>query len=133
MATGIDYNRVVLLMAVLEKRVGLQLQTYDAYVNVAGGIRVDEPGADLGIVCAIASSYKNKEINPGMAVMGEVGLTGEVRGISFIDRRIQEAYKLGFTSVVVPKDNLSAVKGISGINIYGAENVYEALDIALGG
>lgn len=133
MATGIDYNRVVLLMAVLEKRVGLQLQTYDAYVNVAGGMRIDEPGADLGIVCAIASSYKNSEVNPRLAVMGEVGLTGEVRGISFIDRRIQEAYKLGFTSVVVPKDNLAVLKGMSGISIFGVENVYEALDMALGG
>lgn len=133
MATGIDYNRVVLLMAVLEKRLGLQLQAYDAYVNAAGGIRIDEPGADLGIICAVASSFRNKNINPDMAVMGEVGLTGEIRGISFIDKRVMEAYKLGFKSVIIPKDNLSGVKGISGIDIYGAENVYETLDIAFGG
>lgn len=133
MATGIDYNRVVLLMAVLEKRVGLQLQTYDAYVNVAGGMRIDEPGVDLGVVCAIASSFRNQEISPKMVLMGEVGLTGEVRGISFIEKRIQEAYKLGFNSVVIPKDNLNGIKGISGISIHGVDNVYEALDIALGG
>lgn len=133
MATGIDYNRVVLLMAVLEKRIGLQLQTSDAYVNVAGGMKVDEPGADLGIVCAIASSFKNSEINSKMIVMGEVGLTGEVRGISFMDKRIQEAYKLGFESAVIPKDNLKAVKGMSGMKIHGVEDVYQALDIVLGG
>lgn len=133
MATGIDYNRVVLLMAVLEKRVGLQLQTYDAYVNVAGGMRIDEPAVDLGIVCAIASSFKNKEINSRMAVMGEIGLTGEVRGISFIEKRIQEAFKLGFNAVVIPKDNAYGAKDIKGINIFSAENVYEALDIVLGG
>ena len=133
MATGIDYNRVILLMAVLEKRVGLQLQTYDAYVNAAGGMRIDEPAVDLGIVCAIASSFKNKEISSKMAVMGEIGLTGEVRGISFIEKRIQEAYKLGFNTVVIPKDNLSGIKDIKGIKIYGVENVYEALDIVLGG
>lgn len=133
MATGIDYNRVILLMAVLEKRIGLQLQTYDAYVNVAGGIKIDEPGADLGIVCAIASSFRNVQVNSRMVVMGEVGLTGEVRGISFIEKRVQEAYKLGFDTAVIPKDNLKSVKGIKGMKIYGVEDVYQALDIVLGG
>lgn len=133
MATGVDYNRVILLMAVLEKRIGMQLQTYDAYVNVAGGMRLDEPGIDLGIVCAVASSFRNLEINPGIVVMGEVGLTGEVRGISFIEKRVQEAYKLGFDSVVVPKDNLKGVKNMTSMKIYGVEDVYEALDIVLGG
>lgn len=133
MATGIDYNRVVLLMAVLEKRVGMQLMTYDAYVNVAGGIKVDEPAVDLGIICAIASSFRNKEISSKTVVMGEVGLTGEVRGISFIEKRIQEAYKLGFNSAVIPKDNMKAAGGIAGMKVYGVDNVYEALDIVLGG
>ncbi|HBM80302.1 MAG TPA: DNA repair protein RadA, partial [Clostridiaceae bacterium] len=127
MATGIDYNRVVLLMAVLEKRAGMQLQTCDAYVNVAGGIKVDEPAVDLGIILSVASSFKNKEINSEMAVMGEVGLTGEVRGISYIEKRIQEAYKLGFKSVVLPKDNAKNIKGFSEIKIYGVQNIYEAL------
>jgi len=133
MATGIDYNRLVLLMAVLEKRVGFQLQTFDAYVNVAGGMRIDEPAADLGIICAVASSFKNQEIDPKMVVLGEVGLTGEVRGISFIEKRIQEAYKLGFNSIIVPKDNLKGIKETSGMNIYGVQDVYEALEIVMGG
>ncbi|HBM76411.1 MAG TPA: DNA repair protein RadA [Clostridiaceae bacterium] len=133
MTTGIDYNRVVLLMAVLEKRVGMQLQACDAYVNAAGGMKIDEPAADLGIICAIASSFKNKKISSKMVVMGEVGLTGEVRGISLIENRVREAYKLGFKSAIIPKDNLKNIKPISGINIQGVENVYEALDIALGG
>jgi len=133
MATGIDYNRVVLLMAVLEKRMGLQLQTYDAYVNVAGGMKIDEPAVDLGIICAIASSFKNSPINSKTVVMGEVGLTGEVRGISFIEKRIQEAYKLGFHTLVVPKDNLKGIKTIQGIKVHGVEDVYEALDTVLGG
>jgi len=133
MATGIDYNRVILLMAVLEKRVGMALQTFDAYVNVAGGIKIDEPGADLGILCAIASSFKNVEVNPKMVVMVEVGLTGEVRGISFIEKRIQEAYKLGFDSIIIPRDNLKGFNNMPGIKIYGAGDVYEALDAALGG
>lgn len=133
MATGMDYNRLVLLMAVLEKRVGMQLQSYDAYINAAGGMRLDEPAVDLGIICAIASSFKNQEIDPKMVVLGEVGLTGEVRGISFIEKRIQEAYKLGFSSVVIPKDNLKGIKESTGMTIYGAQDVYEALDIVLGG
>jgi DNA repair protein RadA/Sms len=133
MATGIDYNRVVLLMAVLEKKVGLQLQTFDAYVNAAGGMKVDEPAVDLGIVCAAASSFRNAQISSRTVVMGEVGLTGEVRGISFIEKRIQEAYKLGFDTVIIPKDNLKGIKGLSGIKVYGAADVYEALDIVLGG
>jgi DNA repair protein RadA len=133
MTTGIDYNRVVLLMAVLEKRIGMQLQTSDAYVNIAGGIRVDEPAVDLGAVCAIASSFRNTEIDPRTAVMGEVGLTGEVRAVSFIEKRIQEAYKLGFKRVVIPRDNLKGVKDINGIDICGVQDVYEALDAVLGG
>ncbi|KPU42662.1 hypothetical protein OXPF_38390 [Oxobacter pfennigii] len=133
MATGIDYNRVVLLMAVLEKRVGYELQTYDAYVNVAGGIKIDEPAADLGIICSIASSFKNSNINSKMIVLGEVGLTGEVRGISFIEKRVQEALKLGFDTVVIPEDNLKAVKDIKGMKVLGVKDVYEALDIVLGG
>ena len=133
MATGIDYNRMVLLMAVLEKRAGLELQTYDAYVNAAGGMKVEEPAVDLGIMCAIASSFKNIEIGSKMVVMGEVGLTGEIRGISFIEKRLTEAYKLGFNSAIIPKDNLKAAKAVNGMKIYGVDNIYEALDAALGG
>lgn len=133
MATGIDYNRVVLLMALLEKRIGMQLQTYDAYVNVAGGMKVDEPAVDLGIVCAVASSFRNVEINSRTAVMGEVGLTGEVRAVSYIENRIGEAYKLGLNKVVIPCDNLKGLKEIKGIEICGVKDVYEALNVVLGG
>lgn len=133
MATGIDYNRVVLLMALLEKRIGMQLATYDAYVNVAGGMKVDEPAIDLGIVCAVASSFRNAEINSKTAVMGEVGLTGEVRAISYIENRIGEAYKLGLNKVVIPSDNLKGIKEIKGMEICGVKDVYEALNVVLGG
>lgn len=132
-ATGTDYNRLVLLMAVLEKRIGMQLQTYDAYVNVAGGMKVDEPAIDLGIICALASSFRNSGINSKTAVMGEVGLTGEVRAISYIENRIGEAYKLGLNRVVIPGDNLKGIKEFKGMEIFGVKDVYEALDVVLGG
>lgn len=133
MATGIDYNRVVLLMAVLEKRVGLQMQTYDAYVNVAGGIKVDEPAADLGVICSVASSFKNLKVSPKTAVMGEVGLTGEVRGISFIEKRITEAYKLGFDTLLIPDDNKKGLKKMPDMRIIGVKDVSQVLDMILGG
>lgn len=133
MATGIDYNRVVLLMAVLEKRVGLQLQATDAYVNVAGGLRLDEPACDLGIALSIASSFKNLYIDPQTVVIGEIGLTGEIRGVNFIEKRIMEAKKLGFLKCVVPKDNMRGMEKIQGINIISVENIHEALDEVLGG
>lgn len=133
MATGIDYNRVVLLMAVLEKRVGLQLQATDAYVNVAGGLRLDEPACDLGIALSIASSFKNLYIDPQTVVIGEIGLTGEIRGVNFIEKRIMEAKKLGFLKCVVPKDNMRGMEKIKGINIIYVENIHEALDEVLGG
>lgn len=130
-ATGIDYNRVVLLMAVLEKRVGMQLISYDSYVNLAGGIKITEPALDLGIIAAIASSFKDQVIDPHMVVFGEVGLTGEVRGISMAEKRIIECSKMGFKSCVIPKANLKGLKSIDGIKIYGVENVNEALQIIL--
>lgn len=133
MATGIDYNRVVLLMAVLEKRVGMQLQTFDAYVNVAGGLKLDEPACDLGIACSIASSFRNIPIDPKTVVIGEVGLTGEIRGVNFIEKRILEAQKLGFSKCVVPKENLKGIEIPEGIQISPVENIYEALDEVLGG
>jgi DNA repair protein RadA/Sms len=133
MATGVDYNRVVLLMAVLEKRVGLQLQTSDAYVNVAGGLKLDEPACDLGIACSIASSFRNLPIDSKTVVMGEVGLTGEVRGVNFIEKRILEAQKLGFTKCVIPKENMKGIEIPKGIKVAPVQNIYEALDEVLGG
>jgi DNA repair protein RadA/Sms len=131
MTNGIDYNRVVLLMAVLEKRVGMQLQTFDAYVNVAGGLKIDEPACDLGIICAIASSFRNIAISSKTILIGEVGLTGEVRGVSYIEKRIMEAQKTGFTKCVIPKENLKGMEKIEGIQIAAVGNIYEALDEVL--
>lgn len=130
-ATGADYNRVVLLMAVLEKRVGLQLQNYDSYVNVVGGIKLNDPSSDLGIIAAIASSYKDKEIDDNTVIIGEVGLAGEVRAVNFIEKRINEAYKLGFTKCIIPYNNLKNLKSSTNIKVYGVKSVEEALDIII--
>lgn len=134
MATGVDYNRITLLMAVLEKRVGLQLHSYDAYVNVVGGIKVDEPACDLGIITAIASSFKNLPVDVNTVLIGEVGLTGEIRAVSQIDKRVMEALRIGFKNCIVPSGNMQLIKqmkDIEGINIRGVQNVKEALDILL--
>lgn len=126
-ATGTDYNRVVLLMAVLEKKIGMQLASYDSYVNIAGGLKVTEPSLDLGIVCAIASSFKNIPVDSKTVIMGEVGLTGEVRGITMAEKRIQESKKLGFKKCIISKTNVKGIE-IKGIEIIGVDNVAEALN-----
>ncbi len=131
-ATGIEYNRVVLMMAVLEKKIGMQMQTMDAFINITGGIQIKETAIDVGIICAIASSFKNIEIDPKTAVIGEVGLTGELRATSFIEKRIKEAYKLGFKRIIIPKANLRGLD-INNIDIIGAENINEVLKYVLGG
>jgi len=132
MSTGIDYNRVILLMAVVEKRVGMQLYNQDAYVNVVGGLKIDEPAADLAVVIAIASSLRNIPVSPELVVMGEVGLTGEVRGVSHIDKRINESLRLGFKQCVVPYDNLKRLTIPKGIDVVGVNSISQALEIALG-
>lgn len=134
MATGIDYNRITLLLAVLEKRVGMQLHNYDAYVNVVGGLKLDEPAIDLGIVGAIASSFRNQPIDMSTVLIGEVGLTGEVRAINQVDKRVIEAARMGFKKCVVPAGNIKAIKQIKelkDINIIPVENVVDALSILL--
>ncbi len=128
--TGTDYNRVNLIMAVLEKRAGLSLSNYDAYVNVVGGIKIQEPALDLAIAVAIASSMKNKPCVERLAVMGEVGLTGEIRGIPYIQKRLQEAKKLGFSHCIVPQSN-SAANSLSGLEQLEVGTINEALDLAL--
>lgn len=128
-ANGTDFNRVNLLMAVLEKRVGLQLGDCDAYVNLAGGIRIGEPAIDLAIVMAIASSYKNRAVSDKMLFVGEIGLSGEVRSVGMIENRVQEAKKLGFTGCVVPKGCYERVKNIEGIKVIPVSNVKEAIDL----
>ncbi|MCQ2080991.1 MAG: DNA repair protein RadA [Lachnospiraceae bacterium] len=128
---GTDFNRVNLLMAVLEKRLGLSMGNFDAYVNVAGGIKVNEPALDLGICLAIISSFKNRQINPKAVAIGEVGLSGEVRAVSMIETRVIEAKKLGFDICIVPKVCFNELKNIKDIKILYVNNVQEisSLDI----
>ncbi len=130
-AAGLDYNRVNLLMAVLEKRLGLPLSNYDAYVNIAGGIRLNEPAADLGIVMAIASSYKNRPIAEDVIVFGEVGLSGEVRAVSMPEQRVAEAKKLGFTTCVIPEVSVKSLGKAEGVRIIGVKSVGEAISAGL--
>lgn len=127
-ATGTDYNRVNLLMAVLEKRLGMDLANCDAYVNIAGGIRMNEPAIDLGIVLAIMSSHFDKPINEKTICFGEVGLNGEVRGVSMAEQRVQEARKLGFETCILPQVCKDAMENVTGITLIGVKNVKEALD-----
>ncbi len=130
MATGLDYNRLTMLMAVLEKRVGLQLYNYDAYVNVVGGIRLDEPACDLGIAAAVASSFRNIPVDDRCVLVGEIGLTGEVRAVGQIEKRISEAMRLGFRSIIIPDGNMklaSQIKVDNGFRIAPARNIQDAL------
>ena len=126
-AVGIDYNRVNLLMAVLEKRVGLSLGECDAYVNLAGGMKLGEPAIDLGIVAAIISSYKNRVIDEETLIFGEVGLSGEVRGVSQAQQRVKEAEKMGFTTCIMPKANLEGLQGKFKIQLIGVANLREVM------
>lgn len=127
-AAGCDYNRVNLLMAVIEKRAGLRLTESDAYINIAGGIRMNEPAVDLGIVLAIISSYKEMPVPDDLICFGEVGLSGEVRAVNLAEQRIAEAAKLGFSRIIMPKVNLSGIRGkYSQLDLVGVENVQEAM------
>ncbi len=128
-AAGTDYNRVNLLMAVLEKRIGLPLSEYDAYVNIAGGIKMNEPAIDLGIVVAIISSYKNRAVDEKTVVFGEVGLSGEIRAVSMPEQRVSEAKKLGFESCILPEVSKEMVKDIKGIKIYGVRNMNDVMNL----
>ena len=128
-AAGTDYNRVNLLMAVLEKRIGLPLSNYDAYINIAGGIRMNEPAVDLGIVMAIVSSYKNRPISEKTIVFGEVGLSGEVRAVSMPSQRVAEARKLGFQTCIMPEVSKRMLKNMKGIEIIGVKSVNQAMNL----
>ena len=128
-AAGTDYNRVNLLMAVLEKRLGMALSNSDAYVNIAGGIRMNEPAIDLGIVMALVSSYRNRPIDEKTIVFGEVGLSGEVRAVNMPEQRVAEAKKLGFETCILPEISLKMVKEIQGIRLVGVKTVNEAVGI----
>ena len=128
MASGIDQNRLSLLLAVLEKRAGLNLAGEDVFINVAGGMTIDEPAADLAVVGAVASSLRNRPIRAGTAVFGEVGLAGEIRGTTQAALRVREAAQMGFTRVVVPEGNVARDEAPAGCEIVTVKNVGEALD-----
>ena len=128
-ATGTDYNRVNLLMAVLEKKMGLTLSDCDAYVNVTGGMKIQEPGADLGIAMAIVSSFRNAQIDEHTLVFGEIGLSGEIRSVSNAEQRVTEAIKLGFTRVILPKSSLDVMQIKTDIELVGVSTLEDALKL----
>ncbi|MFQ5863931.1 MAG: DNA repair protein RadA [bacterium] len=130
-ATGVDSKRLSLLLAVLEKRVGLRLGAFDVFVNAAGGVRVDEPSADLGILVSISSSFKNQVVDPEAVIIGEVGLGGEIRAVPQIEKRIDEAAKLGFKKAVIPKFNLKGATPTSSLKLFPIDKAEEALEEVL--
>ncbi len=132
MANGVDYNRVIMLMAVLEKRVGMMISDQDGYVNVVGGMSLDEPAADLAIITAIASSFRNKYVDPSTMIFGEVGLTGEIRSVSHAQNRLIESSKMGFKKCVLPKGNIDGLEIPEGVKVFGIESVEEAFSILFG-
>jgi len=125
---GIDHNRVALLVAVMEKKLGMHLMGHDIFINVAGGVKIDEPAVDMGIVAAVASSFLDRPVQQGTIVLGEIGLTGEVRAIGHIETRIAEAKKMGFNRCVLPQSNLKRATGKKGIRLVGVNNVSEAME-----
>ncbi len=130
-ADGFDFNRAVLLMAVTEKRAGMKLNLFDAYINVIGGLRLDEPGADLPVVLAVASSYRDAAIPDDLVAIGEVGLTGEIRSVSHMNQRLQEVARLGFKQVIIPKNNSKKLEIPEGLTVYRVRNLREAIEMAL--
>jgi DNA repair protein RadA/Sms len=133
MATGVDHHRVAMIMAVLEKRLGFFLQNQDAYINVVGGVRLDEPAVDLSIAVSLASSFRDRPVSPFDLFIGEVGLTGEVRGVSRIEQRVAEAHNMGFQRVVIPEKNCRGWTPPNGMELIGVQTLNEALKVALGG
>jgi DNA repair protein RadA/Sms len=125
---GIDHNRVTLLVAVMEKKLGMHLMGHDIFVNVAGGVKIDEPAVDMGIVAAVASSFLDRPIQKETIIFGEVGLTGEVRAVSHVETRVAEAKKMGFTRCLVPHSNLKRMTEIKGIELIGIKTVSEAME-----
>ena len=130
-ADGFDFNRAVLLMAVAEKRAGLKLSAFDAYINVIGGLRLDEPGADLPVVLAVASSYRDTPISGDLAAIGEVGLTGEIRSVSHMNQRLGEVARLGFQKCIIPRGGSEKLEIPAGLTVYRVKNIREAIEMAL--
>ena len=125
---GLDQNRVALLVAVMEKKLGMHLMGHDIFMNVAGGVRVDEPAVDMGIIAAVASSFLDRAVPEGHIVMGEVGLTGEVRAIGQVETRVSEIRKMGFTRCLVPESNVRRMTDIEGIEVIGIQTVAQAIE-----
>ena len=130
-ADGFDFNRAVLLMAVSEKRAGMKLNVFDAYINVIGGLRLDEPGADLPVVLAVASSYRDQAIADDLVAIGEVGMTGEIRSVSHLNQRLQEVSRLGFKKCIIPKGGAEKLEIPEGLTVYRVRNLQEAIATAI--
>lgn len=128
---GFDFNRAILLLAVAEKRADLRLNAFDAFINVIGGLRLDEPGADLPVVLAVASSYRDQAIADDLAAIGEVGLTGEIRAVSHMNQRLAEVARLGFRKCVIPKSGSEKMEIPEGLTVYRVRNIREAIEITL--
>lgn len=130
-ATGFDYKRLAILIAVLEKKIGIHLSKFDVFLNIAGGIKIDEPSIDLAAALSICSSFKDSSIDPDMLILGEIGLSGEIRGISFAERRIQEAVKLGFKKIVLPAVNMKNFRQEKDLEYIPVENITDAIRLIL--
>ena len=130
-ADGFDFNRAALLLAVAEKRAGMKLSIFDAYINVIGGLRLDEPGADLPVILAVASSYRDAVIPDDLAAIGEVGLTGEIRSVSHMNQRLAEVSRLGFQKVIIPRGGAEKLEIPDGLTVYRVRNIREAIEVAM--
>ena len=130
-ADGFDFNRAVLLLAVMEKRAGMKLNLFDAYLNVIGGLRLDEPSADLPVILAVASSYRDQPIADDLVVIGEVGMTGEIRSVSHLNQRLGEAARLGFKKCMIPRSSSEKIDIPDGMTVYRVSNVREAIEAAM--
>ena len=130
-ADGFDFNRAALLLAVAEKRGGMKLSAFDAYINIIGGLRLDEPGADLPVVLAVASSYRDQPIADDLVAIGEVGLTGEIRSVSNLSQRLSEVARLGFKKCIIPKSGADKLEIPKELTVYYVRNIREAIEIAL--
>ena len=130
-ADGFDFNRAALLLAVAEKRAGLKLSVFDAYINVIGGLRLDEPAADLPVVLAVASSYRDAVVADDLVAIGEVGLTGEIRSVSHMNQRLSEVARLGFKKCIVPKGGAEKLDIPAGLTVYRVRNIREAIEVAM--
>ena len=128
---GFDFNRAVLMLAVMEKRAGMKMSMFDAYVNVIGGLRLDEPGADLPVVLALASSYRDQCIPDDLVAVGEVGMTGEIRSVSHMNQRLAEISRLGFKKCMIPRGGSEKLDIPEGLTVYRVKNIREAIETAL--